>query len=45
MERCYEAALTTPGAITLETEFDIHFPAYAHFTKLKKLDLMLWQMR
>lgn len=45
MERCYETALTTPDAVTLETEFDVRFPTYAHFTKMKKLDLMLWQMR
>jgi hypothetical protein len=45
MEGIYAHALSGENAAALETEFDLRFPAYAHFTQLKKLDLMLWQMR
>lgn len=29
----------------LQPRFDVAFPAYTHFTPMKKLDLMLWQWR
>jgi hypothetical protein len=34
-----------PGFGVLRAAFDQEFPAYAHFTDLKKLDLLLWQQR
>ena len=45
MERRYEAILTHKEYSSLEKAFDLHFPQFVYFTKLKKLDLMLWQMR
>ena len=30
---------------TLRPAFDRKFPSYAHFTDVKKLDLLLWQHR
>jgi len=31
--------------VVLRQRFDSKFPAYIHFTDVKKLDLLLWQYR
>jgi hypothetical protein len=45
MECIYDEALRGENTTVLVSEFDGRSPAYAHFTRLKKLDLMLWQLR
>jgi hypothetical protein len=41
----YREAMPSAIAGSLASEFDRRFPAFAHFTPVKKLDVLLWQMR